>query len=406
MKIGFICSNYFPLVGGVEVHARQISLELSKRHQVVVGAMRFETSQLPQRLKALQNHLLVPKANHRSDGNVSIFSLSPSYWDRVALLPLALRVVPRLQRWFHHEINRFTHPFYARVIVPKIKKALWDCDIIHGLVHGDIGWAAQKAARALGVPFVCTPFVHPGQWGDGPNDIAFYQRSDAVIGLVETDRAHLQKIGVPANKLHVIGVSPDLPALPQNYDASHFRKKHGIATEAKIVLYVGRMMKEKGSTAMLESTSHIWKQYPDTQFLFVGPASESEIRLFKNLDTRVRYLGRLSQEEKADAMAACDVFCMPSISEILPTVYLEAWKLGKPVVGGCAPGLRELVEGNHAGFCSSQNPEELAKPLIRLLGNAQLRQNMGCNGQALVEKHYSVSSITNQLESLYSQLLS
>jgi phosphatidylinositol alpha-1,6-mannosyltransferase len=401
MKIGLVCGNYLPFLGGVEVHAQQVAQELSRRHEVAVIAMNFVESRLPRRLRVLHANLLAPSEPDRIDKRVAIHSLSPRFSDRLIMLPLALRATPRIQRWFYHEINLWTHPFYAKAIVPKMLRSLSDCNVVHGLCHGDIGWAAEKAARLLGASFLCTPFVHPHQWGDGPNDIAFYRRADAVIGLSESDRAYLEKIGVPAGKLRVIGVSPDLPP---SADGNAFRQKHGL-DGSPLVLYVGRMMRQKGALAILEAAPRIWLRHPKAHFFFVGPGSIEEKRIFKGRDGRIRYLGKVSLQEKADAFAACDLFCMPSMSEILPTAYLEAWNFGKPVVGGMAPGLQDLVEGNKAGISSRHDPIELARVLSRVLADTGSMREFGANGRDLVARRYSVESVVGELVALYESLI-
>jgi len=103
-------------------------------------------------------------------------------------------------------------------------------------------------------------------------------------------------------------------------------------------------------------------------------------------------------------LAACDVFCMPSMSEILPTVYLEAWSYGKPVVGGRAHGLPELVEGNGAGIAVAQTGGDVAAALIRLLADPALRTVLGNAGRQLVEREYSVTAVTEKLLKLYTRL--
>ena len=205
MKIGLVCGNYPPFLGGVEIHAQQVAEEISARHEVVVAAMNFAASRLPRSLGVLHANLLAPSAPDRMDGPVAVHSLSPTFADRLVMLPLALRATPRLQGWFYHEIRRLTHPFYAAAVIPRIRKLLLGCDVIHGLVQGDICWTALRVAHSLGIPFVCTPFVHPQQWGDGPDDVVHYRRSDAVIGLVETDRDYLRSLGISKEKLHVVG---------------------------------------------------------------------------------------------------------------------------------------------------------------------------------------------------------
>src|SRR5262249_18733850 len=148
-------------------------------------------------------------------------------------------------------------------------------------------------------------------------------------GLVESDRAYLESLGVAAEKLHTIGVSPDLPP---TVDPEGFRQKHGLE-DRPVVLYVGRMMPQKGAKGLLEATERVWQRMPEARFVFIGPGTPESDAWFAQADPRILVLGKVSLQEKADALAACDLFCMPSLSEILPTVYLEAWSYGKPVVG-------------------------------------------------------------------------
>jgi glycosyltransferase involved in cell wall biosynthesis len=92
---------------------------------------------------------------------------------------------------------------------------------------------------------------------------------------------------------------------------------------------------------------------------------------------------------------------MPSMSEILPTVYLEAWSLGKPVVGGRAHGLPELIQDNDCGIASEQSGTAVATGIISVLTNAELAVRYGANGKALVAAKYSVPAVTAQLLDLY-----
>ncbi len=163
-------------------------------------------------------------------------------------------------------------------------------------------------------------------------------------------------------------------------------------------------MREKGAVALLDAAPGVWRHMPDTRFIFIGPASPEEAAIFDNADPRIYYLGKVSAQEKADALAACDLFCMPSMSEILPTVYLEAWSFSKPVVGGMAHGLPELVEGNGAGVVARQDADELAEKLVRLLGDQGSRERYGRAGKELVEQKYSVVAVADALLEVYGRL--
>src|SRR5258708_201428 len=269
------------------------------------------------------------------------------------------------------------------------------------MAFGALGIAAERVARQAGIPFVCTPFVHPKQWGDGPDDIKLYQRSDAVVALVPTDFAYLREVGVSEQKLRTIGVSP---ALPASVDCHAFRNEYGFGNHQPIVLYLGRLMPQKGARAVQQAAPLVWKKFPDAQFIFIGPGTSDEIAIFNGADSRLHYLGRVSDQKKAEAIAACTMLCLPSTSEILPTVYLEAWSLGKPVIAGMAHGVPELVEGNRAGLCASHVPGDVAEAINTLLVNPAMAREFAESGRTLVETRDSTESVSRALEGLYSQL--
>lgn len=398
MKIVFVTQNYLPFTGGIETHVAQVAQALSLENEVTVLAVNFAPPTLLAHLSALATNLLASRhRSERRDGAVRVVSLGPTWLDRLRMIPLLLRVVPLLRRWFYHGLNRLTHPFYAWSMSRRLRREIRRADVVHAMGGGDLGWACEAVARKCSVPVVCTPFVHPRQWGDGPDDVAYYRRCHAVIGLVQTDADYLASLGVPAEKLRVIGVSP---SLPDQIDPTALRRILGLSAQS-IVLYVGRMMKQKGASALIAAAPLVWREVPETQFVFIGPGNAEELRIFEHVDKRIRYLGRVSEAEKAQALAGCDIFCMPSTSEILPTVYLEAWSLGKPVIGGTAPGLLELIEGNGAGEAVGQSSDAIAAALVSSLKNPSLRERYGSAGRALVERCYSVKAVVAQLEQLY-----
>jgi len=170
------------------------------------------------------------------------------------------------------------------------------------------------------------------------------------------------------------------------------------------VLYAGRMMAQKGAHSLLEAAPHVWETLPDARFVFLGPPTRESARWFGGADRRVVAPGVVSLQVKTDALAACDLFCMPSTSEILPTVYLEAWSFGRPVVGGMAAGLPELVERNGAGVCCPQEPEALAAALTRLLRDPGERARLGERGRALVEWEYTEAAVARRLLAVYGEI--
>ena len=398
MKILLIAQRYPPFVGGVEVHVMQISRAiLAAGHHVSIAAANFAPYKGSKRLAILFDSLLTPAHDDFDDNGIPVSAICPrTAIDRLMLLPCAIRAIPILRKDFAR-MQSVGYLFFRSLYWKRAVALVSQCDVVHSLANGLLGWLFRDAAEACGKPFINTPFVHPDQWGDAAADVRYYKKCDRVIGLVQTDSDYLISLGIEPRRVSTIGVSPDLPA---STNPTSFRERHNLGA-APLVVYVGRMMAQKGAAAVVEAVAAVSEALPDVQFVFIGPGSDQEVRVFDNTPSNVHYLGKVSAQEKADALAACHVFCMPSMSEILPTVYLEAWSLGKPVVGGRAHGLPELIEGNDAGVAAEQNGSAVADAIIRVLKNGDIAARYGANGAALVAAKYSVRAVKTQLLQLY-----
>ncbi len=107
----------------------------------------------------------------------------------------------------------------------------------------------------------------------------------------------------------------------------------------------------------------------------------------------LRDLGVPDESGKADALASCDVFCLPSSHEAFGIAYVEAWAYGKPVICGLAPACRELIEDGVTGLWADQDPASLAKKIVSLLQQPALRQKLGREGQARQKRDFTSESI-------------
>lgn len=400
MKVFFVAQRYHPFVGGVETQTRMVVSELALRNHVEVAALTFRETPIPERLRAIEDSVLVPSYPSYADGDIRIHSLSPSWTERARLAPIIVRAIPKLQRYYYHSLKAFGYRFFRAVFIPKLRHLMRGFDVVHSVAGNYLGWAAQEAAVDLGIPFICNPYVHPGQHGDDAASVEFYNRSDIVFALLDTDRQILDELGVAPEKVRLAGVVPLLPAKTK---PERFRRDHGL-DDAPFVLFVGRMVDYKGVSVLLEAAPLVWETIPDVRFVFIGPASDSRARKMTTTDSRVLYLGRVDEEEKADALHACDIFCMPSVHEILPAVYLEAWTYARPVVGGLAPGLFNLIEGNEAGKVVEQDPRALADVLLGLFSDPEQRRSFGENGKRLVQSRYSKEALIGTYESAYEAL--
>jgi glycosyltransferase involved in cell wall biosynthesis len=263
-----------------------------------------------------------------------------------------------------------------------------------------IGFAALAEARRRGAAFTVLPAVHPGQWGDSWLDVALYNQADAVLTLSDYEKQHLIKHGTDTNRLHTIGLGPGTNGTG---DGERFRVKHGLG-ERPLVLFIGRKDRGKGYHALRQAMERVVNAVPDVCLIAIGPDSEPPYPPIP--DGALLDLGRADETEKEDALAACDVFCLPSTGESFGIVYAEAWSYDKPVIGGPAPAVRELITEGVNGYCVSQAPEEIAPVLIRLMKDPILAQHLGAAGQALQQERYTWDAVAEAHKSVYRQLLS
>lgn len=109
-------------------------------------------------------------------------------------------------------------------------------------------------------------------------------------------------------------------------------------------------------------------------------------------------LDDLPEGEKQDALAACDVLCVPSEGESFGMVYYEAWAYKKPVVALDLPVLRETIGSPGGGLLCNAEPQSIANALIQLLSNPELAYKLGNIGHAVAQLHDWPKALASYLE--------
>jgi glycosyltransferase involved in cell wall biosynthesis len=271
-------------------------------------------------------------------------------------------------------------------------------DIIHFVGTGwdFFGFAMSRWARQTGASFSVWPAIHPRSWGDDVLDIRLYNQANAVICQSESERAHLQERGVPVEKLLKC---PLPPMCRSDGDGNRFRLRHEL-DDRPCVLFMGRRDEGKGYIALLRAWNLVIEKVPEAVLILAGPKMGDFSRLVSEIPRcALCDLDVPDESEKADALAACDVFCLPSAQESFGIVYVEAWSYGKPVVCGTAPACRELVQDGLTGFWANQNPTKLSAILTELLLNKKLQQEMGMEGKRTQTRCFNEAAfITTHLD--------
>jgi glycosyltransferase involved in cell wall biosynthesis len=302
------------------------------------------------------------------------------------LLP-ADRIVPRGEapRWFwmrlasrpafHGLLQTMAVWHYARALPPLPPKPP---EVFHFVGTGwdFLGFGIRDLAARAGARFSVFPAVHAGAWGDDRIDLRLYRLADAVFCQSDHERRHLERLGLPPGRVVRCALPP---MCSPDGDGRALRGILGIGRRPA-VLFLGRREETKGYAALIEAWPLVLRRHPDAVLLLAGPGGEKTTVAAAAGDS-VRDLGVVDEAGKAAALAACDVFCLPSSEESFGIVYAEAWSYGKPVVCGPAPATREWVRDGVSGLWSDGSPADIAGCLDRLLGDPDLRQKLGAAGK-------------------------
>lgn len=297
----------------------------------------------------------------------------------------ALDVLQDRKAWMRLASRPLLHPLLKKWIAARFRRAFNDVAIPPaGVVHfvgtgwDFAGFGFHDLARGLGARFTVWPAVHPGGWGDDKIDLRLYRLADAVFCQSRFEAEHLRNLGLEREKIVHCGLPP---MCLSGRDGKAFREQHGIG-ERPAVLFLGRRDEGKGYPALLGAWTQVRLQHPDACLILSGPGgSEYETQRDSLPAGSVLDLGVADEEAKAGALAACDVFCLPSAHESFGIVFAEAWSYGKPVICGPAPASREWVRDGVTGLHSDQNPGSIAAALHRLLSNKSLSAAMGDAGR-------------------------
>ncbi len=165
------------------------------------------------------------------------------------------------------------------------------------------------------------------------------------------------------------------------YDASAFTAHPPVPVpDVQRALFVGVLERYKNVHALADAWRRVAAELPEAQLPIIGRGREREVvaRLARDLPQQVRWDEWVPSEGVAGALDEAAVFVLPSFSEGLPRVAMEAFARGRAVVGSRAGGIPDIVEDGVSGLLvPPDDPEALARALVRALSEPGLAQSLG-----------------------------
>lgn len=378
MTVGFFTDGFLPQINGVSTSVNNSAEGLRKRgHKVYVVA---------------------PKDPHFKDKN--------KYTIRLHSIPVIKRLKLRLA----------THlPEMALLDISKIK-----FDIIHGHSGGPVTLLGFEYAKIKKVPYVFTyhtlfnKYTHYFLQGKVIKPKMAEVVSRIFCNQCDYIVAPTQRV---KNELISYGVKKPIVVIPSGIDVEKFktakngflRKKLNIANDKKILLYVGRLAKEKSLDFLIKAFSEVARKDKSSVFVLVGDGGDGEAKILKNLanklglEKRVYFAGAVPQDKIAEVYADGYLFLFASESETQGMVIIESLASGLPVVAVKDESL-DLIKNEENGVLVARNEHAFAESVLNLLSNSSKREKMSKVARKSAE-NLSVDKNAEKLENLYRGLI-
>ena len=303
-------------------------------------------------------------------------------------------------------------PGFARWMFRHVR----DYDLVH--IHALFSFTsvmAAWAARWKGVPYVVRPLGTLNQYGvtqrrpwlkqaslkliEGP----ILRHAAAVHFTAEAEKVEAESLGIPMRGVVIpLGIEP-----AQQGEASVLLARFPALKDCRLLLFLSRLDPKKNVEGLLKAYGLCSKAFPDTRLVIAGDGEASYVSSLKKLagdlglTDRVVWLGHVGGEQKAAALAAAQVFVLPSFSENFGIAAAEALMAGLPCVLGKGVAIAAEVAEAGAGLSVEPNPESIAQGLRTVLSDDTLRASMAGRAAELAREKYSVDAMGLGLVRLY-----
>jgi 1,2-diacylglycerol 3-alpha-glucosyltransferase len=291
-------------------------------------------------------------------------------------------------------------------------------DIVHAQGHFTVSKAVIKNARRAGVPVVATNHFMPENlthythlparteirlqrwlWGQFRE---VYESAERVTTPTRT-AANLMKKNGFTGEIQVVSNGIDLDRFNPRQAQPGLRERYSLP-EVPLLLYVGRLDKEKNLDLVLRALARVPEEVPIHFALAGRGARRPELeRLVADLHLadRVTFLGFVPDEDMPALYCAAHCFVMAGTAELQSIATMEAMASGLPVLAVDAVALPELVHDGENGFLFGRGDGSMLSEQMRaLFSDHELHRSMSRESLRIIQKH-AVDQAMDEFEALY-----
>ncbi|WP_053073723.1 glycosyltransferase family 4 protein [Bacillus sp. LL01] len=283
-------------------------------------------------------------------------------------------------------------------------------DIIHA--HDWlVGFAARALKKSLAIPIVST--IHALEEGRSNLELSIQQRtnkwevalindSDVLIVCSPFMKKEVEKKIRDKKAIHIIPNGVQLSHGTSESIMDFLNRK----SYSHLVLFLGRMVPEKGITTLIEAARKILEKHPECLFVIGGKGpflSEYKAKVLNlGLEENILFIGFLNEVEKATMLQQCDILVVPSLYEPFGIVAIEGMAAGKPVIAAMTGGLSSIIEDEETGLLFNPGDGlDLSEKIKFSLGNPSVCATLGEKAMKEVKQKYNWEDVRDQTEAVY-----
>lgn len=286
----------------------------------------------------------------------------------------------------------------------------------HSSKAGALGRLAARRAGCRAVVYTPNAFAFLGirvgwrRWVlEGVERWLGHHATDALLCVSRSELALAQSCRIaPPERLMLIenGIEPE--RVITTVESAEAKTLLGLEPHRPVIGYAGRLAQQKGLETLINAAVQVRDSAGEAQFLLVGEGEmERSLRAMvsrRGLDTCFRFSGYLSDIRVA--LAAMDVFVLPSLYEGLPYSLMEAMAAGRAVVAARVGGNSDLIQDGETGFLvPPEDSATLANVLLRLLSAPEERTLVGEKAAEVVRTRTTPKQMTMKVVALYQSLM-
>ena len=258
---------------------------------------------------------------------------------------------------------------------------------------------ATESGRNSGIHDETQRYINDSEW------MLTYESSEVIVNSNYMKNEVQRLFGLPYDKINVIPNGVNLQLFSNVNIDYDFRRQYAMDNE-KIILYVGRLVYEKGIQNLIAAMPKILDRYHDSKLIICGRGGMiDELReqvKYLGIENKVYFAGYCDSKKMQKMYKCADVAVFPSTYEPFGIVAIESMLSGTPTIVSDVGGLNEIIEHGVTGMKSyACNANSIADSVLSLLFDPKLCANISQNAIKKVKENYNWSKITDSTYYVY-----